>query len=146
MLLYRSAPVAKKKETTSIFSSKSAFSEKSNDSGEYKLSVSLQAADYRYMLTGSSFCCCVKRFQLNRAVFEWKNTLNNLSVCVLFVKAGGNELWDKKWWQCKNLTITFKKHIYNHLYHLFCNSLFYMEHESVRNSLICICFVAGVYM
>lgn len=32
----RAAPVAKKKEVASIFSSKSAFSEKSNDSGENK--------------------------------------------------------------------------------------------------------------
>lgn len=39
LLLWRSAPLAKKKETSSIFSSKSAFSEKSNDSGEYKLNV-----------------------------------------------------------------------------------------------------------
>lgn len=43
VLHYRSAPAAKKKETTSIFSSKSAFSEKNNDSGESQLSVSLQS-------------------------------------------------------------------------------------------------------
>lgn len=41
LLPWRSAPVAKKKEATSIFSSKSAFSEKSNDSGEYMLCVSV---------------------------------------------------------------------------------------------------------
>lgn len=80
VLHYRSAPVAKKKETTSIFSSKLAFSEKSNDSGEF--SVSLQSTKpnpeqiihdgYRSVLTAgwpirAHFAAAC---QLNRAVFE----------------------------------------------------------------------------
>lgn len=44
LLLWRSAPVAKKKDKPSIFSSKSAFSDQSNDSGEYQ-SVSRHSVD-----------------------------------------------------------------------------------------------------
>ena len=46
---WRSAAVAQK-ETTSIFPSKPALSEKSNDSGEYKLSFSVQPGLFSDMI------------------------------------------------------------------------------------------------